>query len=62
MYCSRTDANVEHVRQMICSDHQLMIQIIVDELNINRDCLEDYPRRFEHDKNLCKGGAKIVDH
>ena len=31
----RTDANVECMRQMVCSDHQLTIQVIADELDIN---------------------------
>ena len=35
MQTNRTDANVEHVRQIICCDCQLTIGITADELNIN---------------------------
>ena len=33
----RTADNIEHVKQMVCADHRLMVRMIDEELSINKD-------------------------
>ena len=44
---SRTADNVERMKQMVCGDCQLTVQMVADELEINCDSVED----------LCEDGA-----
>ena len=34
---SRTADNIEHVKQMVCADHRLMVRMITEELSLNKD-------------------------
>ena len=54
---SRTVDNVEHVKQMIYGNHQLTVQMIADELEINRDSMW---KIITKDLGMWKMCAKIV--
>jgi len=65
----RTDANVDRVRTLVCSDRRLGVRVIAEELNVNRETVrqivkEDLgmrkipakmvPRIFTHDQKQCQ--------
>ena len=53
---SRTDENVERVRQKVQSDRRLTVRMIVDELGMNSERIW---RIITED--LCKNGTKIAE-
>ena len=59
---SRTDVNVERVRQMLQSDHRLSVRVIADELGLGKSSLADYHRRFEHKEGARQEGTLSARH
>ena len=53
---SKTDENVEGVRQNVWSDHRLTVRMIADELGMNS---ERVWRIITED--LCKNGTKVAE-
>ena len=53
---SRTDENVERVRQKVRSDRRLTVRIIADELGMNSERVWSIIT-----EDLCKNGTKIAE-
>ena len=59
---SRTDENVERVRQKVRSDRRLTVRIIVDELGLNSERgMENHYGRIGVEEDLCKNGTKVAE-
>ena len=54
-FTSRTDENVERVRQKVRSNHRLAVRIITDEQG-----MEDHYGRSGDEEDQCKNGTKVA--
>ena len=43
---SRTEVNVEQTRQVVCGDRRSAVRITANQLDMKKDCLEDYHWKF----------------
>ena len=53
----RTDANVDRVRTLVCSDRRLGVRVIAEELNMNRETVRQIVKK---DLGTRKFSAKMV--
>ena len=52
----RTDANVDRVRTLVCSDRRLGVRVIAEELNVNRETVRQI---VKEDLGMRKISAKM---
>ena len=53
----RTDENITRVKQLVQSDHRLIMQMTLEELNLNRESVQTI---LLHDLGMQKVCAKMV--
>jgi len=53
----RTDANVDRVRNLVCSDRRVGVRVITEELNINRETVGQIVKKDLGTRNI---SAKMV--